>query len=65
LDRSAACPVLGAAIFSLFLERRWAMRDPGRRVVRFCKDSERQIEASFSVPDTSVRLSYPSGDMQI
>lgn len=38
---------LGAAIFSLFVHRGWARRDPGRRVVRFGRDGEQHIEAWF------------------
>lgn len=36
---------LGAAIFSLFSEKKWATRDKGQRIVRFGRDGERKIVA--------------------
>jgi DNA-binding transcriptional ArsR family regulator len=39
---------LGAAIFSLFLARRWVYRERGQRVVRFGKNGERKVEAWIS-----------------
>jgi DNA-binding transcriptional ArsR family regulator len=36
---------LGAAIFTLFSQKRWAVRDTGQRIVRFGRDGERKVLA--------------------
>lgn len=45
--RSHLSGALGAAVFELILERGWAARDRGTRIVRFGKGGEAKIEAWF------------------